>query len=189
MKPPLLLSKMKGRLESIADRRLGLHYRQEQEHDDLAHSIDMEETKLRVLTLNVWGLKFISPDRPARIQGIIDHIRQPIDVDADLGIDRKSSIAYDVVCLQELWIYSDYERVRDGLEEVLPESKFFRRYVRVRSDVSRFRMRRGRVPRMNRVSRDGCKTRYSQADGASLHVMSLLNIHKFQSSLLSPRSS
>ena len=187
MKPPLLLSKMKGRLESIADRRLGLHYRQD--HDELAHSIDMEQTKLRVLTLNVWGLKFISPDRPARIQGIIDHIRQPIDVDVDLGIDRKSSIAYDVVCLQELWIYSDYERVRDGLEEVLPESKFFRRYVRVRSDVSRFRMRRGRVPRMNRVSRDGCKTRYSQADGASLHVMSLLNIHKFQSSLLSPRSS
>lgn len=83
----------------------------------------MEDTKLRVLTLNVWGLRFISPDRPPRIQAIIDHIRQPLDAES------KSDIAYDVVCLQELWIYSDYEKVRDGLGEVLPESKFFRRCV------------------------------------------------------------
>lgn len=87
----------------------------------------MEETQLRVLTLNVWGLKFISPDRPVRLQGIIDHIRQPIS--GSRGAESKSDIAYDVVCLQELWIYSDFEKVRDGLEEVLPESKFFRRCV------------------------------------------------------------
>lgn len=87
----------------------------------------MEETQLRVLTLNVWGLKFISPDRPVRLQGIIDHIRQPVS--ESRGVESKSDIAYDVVCLQELWIYSDFEKVRDGLEEVLPESKFFRRCV------------------------------------------------------------
>lgn len=87
----------------------------------------MEETQLRVLTLNVWGLKFISPDRPVRLQGIIDHIRQPVS--GSRGVESKSDIAYDVVCLQELWIYSDFEKVRDGLEEVLPESKFFRRCV------------------------------------------------------------
>jgi hypothetical protein len=87
----------------------------------------MEKTQLRVLTLNVWGLKFISPDRPVRLQGIIDHIRQPVS--RSRGVESKSDIAYDVVCLQELWIYSDFEKVRDGLEEVLPESKFFRRCV------------------------------------------------------------
>jgi hypothetical protein len=76
--------------------------------------------KLRLLTLNVWGLKFISPDRPARLTAIIDHIRHCLGDEA-----------YDVVCLQELWIYADFERVRDGLKEVLHESKFFRRYVSV----------------------------------------------------------
>jgi len=74
--------------------------------------------KLRLLTLNVWGLKFISPDRPARLTAIIDHIR-----------DCLGDEAYDVVCLQELWIYADFERVREGLKEILHESKFFRRCV------------------------------------------------------------
>jgi hypothetical protein len=107
----------------------------------------MEETKLRVLTLNVWGLKFISPDRPIRLQGIIDHIRQPVS--GTRGVESKSDIAYDVVCLQELWIYSDFEKVRDGLEEVLPESKFFRRCVPsllpFRNDASSTRRSQGDV--------------------------------------------
>jgi sphingomyelin phosphodiesterase 2 len=47
--------------------------------------------------LTIRGLAFISKDRPARINAIAEYLSQ-----AD----------YDVVCLQELWIYKDYEHVR-----------------------------------------------------------------------------
>jgi hypothetical protein len=95
--------------------------------------------QLRILTLNVWGLKFISPDRPTRLTGIIDHIHSVCSHPSDpagskslleRGQEQADGQGYDVVCLQELWIYSDFERVREGLRGVLPESKFFRRLVR-----------------------------------------------------------
>jgi len=56
------------------------------------------------------GLAFISKDRPARINAIAEYLSQ-----AD----------YDVVCLQELWIYKDYEHVRDIVSHNLPCSRFF----------------------------------------------------------------
>jgi len=56
------------------------------------------------------GLAFISKDRPVRINAIAEYL---------------STADYDIVCLQELWIYKDYERVRDIVSHNLPCSRFF----------------------------------------------------------------
>ena len=37
---------------------------------------------------------------------------------------------YDIVTLQELWVFADYEHVREAVSKRLPYSKFFYRYVR-----------------------------------------------------------
>lgn len=85
---------------------------------------------LRVLSLNVWyaavnadlagadlsrGLAFVSKDRPPRIAAIAAYL---------------ASSDYDIVCLQELWIYKDYEIVKQEVQKVLPFSRFFHTFVR-----------------------------------------------------------
>ncbi|WVR03926.1 hypothetical protein IAU60_000925 [Kwoniella sp. DSM 27419] len=65
---------------------------------------------LRVLSFNVWGLAIISKDKQARIRAIAEYI---------------ASSNYDVVCLQELWVYKDYELVRQEVTQNLPFSRFF----------------------------------------------------------------
>ncbi|WVQ78751.1 hypothetical protein IAT38_000838 [Cryptococcus sp. DSM 104549] len=65
---------------------------------------------LKVFSFNVWGLALISKDRPARIRAIAEYI---------------ASSSYDIVCLQELWIYKDYEIVREEVRGCLPFSRFF----------------------------------------------------------------
>lgn len=73
-------------------------------------SHDDGDRSLKVLSFNVWGLAFISKDRPARIKAIAEHI---------------AFSTYDIVCLQELWIYKDFEIVREMVNNVLPFSRFF----------------------------------------------------------------
>jgi sphingomyelin phosphodiesterase 2 len=34
---------------------------------------------------------------------------------------------YDIVTLQELWVFADYEHVRGAVSKILPHSKFFYR--------------------------------------------------------------
>lgn len=67
---------------------------------------------LTLLTFNVWGLRFVSKDRDVRIRAIAAYL-------------ASNSSRYDVVCLQELWINSDFEFVRRELADVLPHSRFF----------------------------------------------------------------
>lgn len=68
------------------------------------------DLNLSVLSFNVWGLAFISKDRPTRIQAIGEYI---------------ANSKYDVVCLQELWINTDYETIRREVVDILPYSRFF----------------------------------------------------------------
>ncbi|WVQ73712.1 hypothetical protein IAR50_003292 [Cryptococcus sp. DSM 104548] len=70
----------------------------------------MADHTLKVLSFNVWGLAFISKDRIQRLRAIAEHI---------------ASASYDIVCLQELWVYKDYEMVREEIQSVLPFSRFF----------------------------------------------------------------
>ncbi|KZT08647.1 inositol phosphophingolipids phospholipase C [Laetiporus sulphureus 93-53] len=70
----------------------------------------MSDHRLRVVTLNCWGLKYVSKHRKERIAAIADVL---------------ASSDYDVVILQEIWVYSDYEYVRSAVSKNIPYSKFF----------------------------------------------------------------
>jgi sphingomyelin phosphodiesterase 2 len=52
----------------------------------------------------------VSKDRPARIKAIAAYL---------------ASTSYDIVCLQEIWIYKDYEIVREEVLHNLRFSRFF----------------------------------------------------------------
>lgn len=68
---------------------------------------------LKILTLNVWGLKYISKHRQFRINHIANRIAEG---------------DWDVVALQEIWVESeDWRRLRATCEDRLPHSKFFYR--------------------------------------------------------------
>lgn len=56
------------------------------------------------------GLKFVAKDRLQRINGIAERI---------------SESSYDLVTLQELWVFSDYQRIREHVSKRLPYAKFF----------------------------------------------------------------
>ncbi|KAK1989553.1 endonuclease/Exonuclease/phosphatase [Colletotrichum cereale] len=67
---------------------------------------------LRLLTLNCWGLKYISKLRPERL--------------AEIG--RRIASRPDpphVVALQECWVTADYEAIRAETRHILPHGKFY----------------------------------------------------------------
>ncbi|EFQ29277.1 endonuclease/Exonuclease/phosphatase [Colletotrichum graminicola] len=67
---------------------------------------------LHLLTLNCWGLKYISKLRPERL--------------AEIG--RRIASSPDpphVVALQECWVTADYEAIRAETRRVLPYGKFY----------------------------------------------------------------
>ncbi|KAG5729094.1 putative neutral sphingomyelinase [Termitomyces sp. T112] len=68
------------------------------------------ESQIRVLSLNCWGLKYVSKNREERIGAVANELSQS---------------SYDIVALQELWVFSDYEKVQQRVSSVLPHSKYF----------------------------------------------------------------
>ncbi|RXW22663.1 hypothetical protein EST38_g3175 [Candolleomyces aberdarensis] len=70
----------------------------------------MSDNQLRVLSLNCWGLKFVSKNRDERIEAIAHELSQG---------------DHDIIALQEIWVYSDYQKVQERLAKRLPNSKFF----------------------------------------------------------------
>ncbi|KAG6845368.1 hypothetical protein H0H87_010477 [Tephrocybe sp. NHM501043] len=68
------------------------------------------ETQIHVLSFNCWGLKYVSKNRKERIEA--------------LAIELSRS-TYDIVALQELWVFADYEKVQERVSSILPHSKFF----------------------------------------------------------------
>ncbi|ANB15203.1 inositol phosphosphingolipid phospholipase [Sugiyamaella lignohabitans] len=71
-----------------------------------------EKHLARVLSLNCWGLKYVSKFRTLRINGIASKL-------ADQGHK------YDIVALQEIWVEDDFKVIRDSLEQHLPYSKLY----------------------------------------------------------------
>ncbi|CUS13087.1 unnamed protein product [Tuber aestivum] len=67
---------------------------------------------IRVFSMNCWGLKYIAKHRKARLNEI------------SLRIARASP-PFDIVALQEFWVYSDYENLRAKTSSVLPHGKFY----------------------------------------------------------------
>ncbi|KAF9454210.1 inositol phosphophingolipids phospholipase C [Macrolepiota fuliginosa MF-IS2] len=68
------------------------------------------ESQLRLLSLNCWGLKFVSKNRSERISAIVDSIARS---------------SHDIIALQEIWVYADYEKVAAAVQHRLPHAKFF----------------------------------------------------------------
>ncbi|KAJ6008147.1 Endonuclease/exonuclease/phosphatase [Penicillium herquei] len=69
-------------------------------------------THIRILTLNCWGLKYISTYRHERL--------------AEIG--RQLALASpppEIVGLQECWTQQDYESIRDQTRHILPYGKFY----------------------------------------------------------------
>ena len=62
------------------------------------------------------GLKYVAKNRKERIRAIAEEL---------------SASHYDLIGLQELWVYADYELVRTKLANKLRYSKFFYRYVQL----------------------------------------------------------
>ncbi|KAH9897860.1 Endonuclease/exonuclease/phosphatase [Cubamyces lactineus] len=70
----------------------------------------MSDTRLRLLTLNCWGLKYVSKHRKERVAAIADVL---------------AASDYDIITLQELWVFADFEYVRAAVSKRLPYAKFF----------------------------------------------------------------
>ncbi|KAG8765427.1 phospholipase C type enzyme [Ceratobasidium sp. 428] len=77
---------------------------------DMDPSKDPRDTEIRVLTLNCWGLKYVSKDRIKRTRAIGDEI---------------AASNYDIVGLQELWVRSDYDYIKSRVDHKLPYSRYF----------------------------------------------------------------
>ncbi|KAI5452785.1 phospholipase C type enzyme [Naganishia albida] len=74
---------------------------------------------LSVLTLNVWGLKFISKDRTPRIAAIAEYLATHADPTAQAGT------GFDIVCLQECWVQKDFDTIKTACKDVFPYSRYF----------------------------------------------------------------
>jgi sphingomyelin phosphodiesterase 2 len=67
---------------------------------------------IRIITLNCWGLKFLSDLRAARLSRI--------------GTELANALpAPDIVGLQECWTQEDYEAIRERTRHILPYGKFY----------------------------------------------------------------
>ncbi|KAI7288203.1 inositol phosphosphingolipid phospholipase C [Hortaea werneckii] len=69
-------------------------------------------TSLRVISLNCWGLKFISKHRHERL----------VEIGRQLA---KASPEPSIVGLQECWTQQDYLAIRDLTKDILPYGKFY----------------------------------------------------------------
>ncbi|KAI0652406.1 Endonuclease/exonuclease/phosphatase [Trametes meyenii] len=70
----------------------------------------MSDSRLSLLTFNCWGLKYVSKHRKERVVAIAEAL---------------ATSEHDVITLQELWVFADFEYVRDAVFKKLPYSKFF----------------------------------------------------------------
>lgn len=72
--------------------------------------------QLRLLTLNCWGLKYVSKLRTERLQAIADRLANPRD-DADV---------FDIVALQEVWCEQDWRYIDLVCSHQYPYRRIFK---------------------------------------------------------------
>ncbi|GAA5967497.1 hypothetical protein JCM11641_000567 [Rhodosporidiobolus odoratus] len=87
------------------------------------------DKRLKVLSLNCWGLWLVADKRKQRLQAIADWIANSsspsTSTDAHLE-DGHHSGGYDAIALQEIWVRSDYEHVAVRAKQAgLVHSRFF----------------------------------------------------------------
>lgn len=80
--------------------------------NELDDKVEQDTRMIRVISLNCWGLKYVSRNREQRIRAIATKF-------------AREGHKYDVVCLQEIWVEKDFEVIREALLPELPFSKLF----------------------------------------------------------------
>ncbi|KAK1217395.1 phospholipase C type enzyme [Marasmius sp. AFHP31] len=70
----------------------------------------MPDDFIRIFSLNCWGLKYVSKNRAERVRAIANFL---------------STVSYDLVCLQELWVRQDFETICASVSHNLPFVKLF----------------------------------------------------------------
>ncbi|XP_006613818.1 putative neutral sphingomyelinase [Apis dorsata] len=68
------------------------------------------EISINILTLNCWGIPYVSPNRSARMTAIAD---------------KFATENYDIICLQEIWSINDFKMIKAKTQEQLPYSHYF----------------------------------------------------------------
>ncbi|KAG0702729.1 Endonuclease/exonuclease/phosphatase [Suillus ampliporus] len=66
--------------------------------------------QIRVVSLNCWGLKYVSKDRHERVAAIASALARS---------------DYDIIALQEIWVEADYNQIRQNVVSRLPYTKLF----------------------------------------------------------------
>ncbi|KAI7900348.1 Endonuclease/exonuclease/phosphatase [Cokeromyces recurvatus] len=69
-----------------------------------------EEETLSVLSLNCWGLNIVAKKRRFRLIAIADYMCQQ---------------QYDIVALQEVWMWEDFDYIKEKVKHKLPFTKYF----------------------------------------------------------------
>ncbi|XP_065071036.1 putative neutral sphingomyelinase isoform X2 [Rhopilema esculentum] len=77
-------------------------------HENLR--LGMQSDKLRMLSLNCWGIPFLTKACSFRISAIADELSKGL---------------YDVVALQEIWTEYQYAEIKKKVAKVLPYSHYF----------------------------------------------------------------
>jgi sphingomyelin phosphodiesterase 2 len=78
----------------------------------MASEASQSPSDIRVLSLNCWGLKFISKLRNERL--------------TEIGVQiAAASPRPDIVGLQECWTQQDYHAIREKTQHILPYGKFY----------------------------------------------------------------
>ncbi|XP_012146679.1 neutral sphingomyelinase isoform X2 [Megachile rotundata] len=70
----------------------------------------VNEVSINVLTLNCWGIPYVSKNRSARMTAIAE---------------KFATENYDVICLQEVWSIDDFKMMKAKTQEQLPYSHYF----------------------------------------------------------------
>ncbi|CAF1149574.1 unnamed protein product [Rotaria magnacalcarata] len=68
--------------------------------------------KLRVLSLNIWGVHFMAKLIDKRIQALINHLNSP-------------EVDYDIIGLQEVWSKRDYLHIQNRIKSIYSHSYYF----------------------------------------------------------------
>ncbi|XP_020293777.1 putative neutral sphingomyelinase isoform X2 [Pseudomyrmex gracilis] len=68
------------------------------------------EISMNILTLNCWGIPYVSKNKTARMHAIAD---------------KCASSDYDIICLQEVWSFDDFNMIKAKVQEVLPYFHYF----------------------------------------------------------------
>ncbi|XP_076179205.1 putative neutral sphingomyelinase [Ptiloglossa arizonensis] len=69
-----------------------------------------DKVSINVLTLNCWGIPYVSKNRKDRMEAITM---------------KFATENYDIICLQEVWSTQDFEMMKSKMQEQLPYSHYF----------------------------------------------------------------